>query len=136
MADRTIRVGRVSSIDYENGMISVTYPDLDGATTAQLSMLTCGDEYKMPQIGDNVCVAHLSSDSSRGVVLGTYWDKGHSSKSTGAGRFRKEYASTPGEAFTDYDPQTKTLTIQAASILVKANVNIVGSLTVNGVSVP
>lgn len=122
MADRIFRVGRVSSIDYETGMISVTYPDLDGATTSQLSMLTCGDEYKMPNVGDNVCVAHLSSDQSRGVVLGTYWDKGHSSRSTGAGRFRKEYASTPGEAYIEYDPSSKTLSIRAPVININGHI--------------
>lgn len=136
MADRIFRVGRVSSIDYETGMISVTYPDMDGATTSHLSMLTCGDEYKMPKIGDNVSVLHLPTGQSRGVVLGTYWDKGHSSRATGPGRYRKELASTPDESFFDYNEQTKTLTIKAANVVIKGNVAIQGSLTVNGVSVP
>ena len=33
MAERLVRMGKVSSVDYENGMVSVTYPDLDDSTT-------------------------------------------------------------------------------------------------------
>ena len=33
MADRTIRIGKVSSVDYGSGMIKVTYPDLDNSVT-------------------------------------------------------------------------------------------------------
>ena len=136
MADRTIRVGRVSRVNYETGMISVTYPDLDGATSAELSMLDFGGEYKMPKPGDNVAVACLSSDPSRGVVMGTYWNRGHNSRAFGRGYYRKEYAERPGESYMDYDPETKTLTIFAPNVTIKGNVNIIGSLKVNGTPVP
>lgn len=122
MADRTVRVGRVSSIDYDTGMISVTYPDLDGATTVHLAMLTFGDEYKMPGIGDNVLVLHLSSDQSRGVVLGTYWDKGHSSRETGADVYLKEFSHAPGEAYISYSESTRTLKISAPSISINGQI--------------
>ena len=36
MADRTIRIGKVSSVDYGSGMIKVTYPDLDNSVTDDL----------------------------------------------------------------------------------------------------
>ena len=48
MADRTIRIGKVSSVDYGSGMIKVTYPDLDNSVTDDLPYLTFNDEYKMP----------------------------------------------------------------------------------------
>lgn len=51
MAERLIRIGKVSSIDYANGMISVTYPDMDGATTDNFPVFSLTDEYKMPGIG-------------------------------------------------------------------------------------
>lgn len=143
MADKLIRVGRVSRVNYEKGMIAVTYPDLDDAVSAELSVLTCGDEYKMPKVGDNVVVAHLSSDQSRGVVLGTYWNKQHNSKTTGKGKFRKEYGENQGDAYVEYDSDSKTLSIKASKIAITIDtmditgaVNITGSLTVNGVPVP
>ena len=40
MADRTIRIGKVSSVDYGSGMIKVTYPDLDNSVTDDLPYLT------------------------------------------------------------------------------------------------
>ena len=61
MADKLIRVGRVSKIDYEHGMISVTYPDLDDSVTVPLATASFGDEYKMPQVGDEVLAVHLPS---------------------------------------------------------------------------
>ena len=51
MADRTIRIGKVSSVDYGSGMIKVTYPDLDNSVTDDLPYLTFNDEYKMPKVG-------------------------------------------------------------------------------------
>lgn len=36
MADRTIRIGKVSSVDYGSGMVKVTYPDLDNSVTDDL----------------------------------------------------------------------------------------------------
>ena len=50
MAEKNIRIGRVSSIDYGNGMISVTYPDLDDSVTDDLPVFSMGDEYKMPPV--------------------------------------------------------------------------------------
>ena len=61
MAEKNIRIGRVSSIDYGNGMISVTYPDLDDSVTDDLPVFSMGDEYKMPPVGAEVLVLHLSN---------------------------------------------------------------------------
>ena len=58
-----IRIGKVSSIDYENGMIRVLYTDRDGAVTKTLPVVTFNDEYKMPQVGQYVLVVHLSNGS-------------------------------------------------------------------------
>ena len=44
MADRLIRVGRVSKIDFDNGMVAVTYPDLDDSVTSFLSVVSFNDE--------------------------------------------------------------------------------------------
>ena len=59
MADRTIRIGKVSSVDYGSGMIKVTYPDLDNSVTDDLPYLTFNDEYKMPKVGAKIGRAHV-----------------------------------------------------------------------------
>ena len=74
MADDLIRIGRVSSIDYEAGMIEVTYPDRDNAVTDAFPVLSFNSEYKMPAIGENILVLHLSNGTAAGVVLGTFWN--------------------------------------------------------------
>lgn len=124
MADRLIRVGRVSKIDFDNGMVAVTYPDLDDSVTSFLSVVSFNDEYKMPEVGDEVLVVHLSSGQSRGLVLGHYWNKTNLSEHTGPGVYRKEFGHDYGEAYMDYDEE---LEIYAPSIRLSTTA---GSITV------
>ena len=56
MAEKHIRIGKISKIDYENGMAEVTYPDMDNAVTAPFPILSLNDEYKAPLIGEEVLV--------------------------------------------------------------------------------
>ena len=71
MANSEIRVGRVSAVNYDKGMIRVTYRDKDDSVTGEFPMLTNNDEYRMPKVGQDVLVAHLSNGSSRGAIIGT-----------------------------------------------------------------
>lgn len=69
-----VRVGRISSINQENGMVRVYYPDRD-STTSELGMFHFLGEYKPPKVNDQVIVLHLSNDTSSGVVLGGFWNE-------------------------------------------------------------
>lgn len=109
MADKLIRVGRVSKIDYETGMMAVTYPDLDDAVTSLLSVASLNDEYKMPEIGDDVLVMHLPSGQARGVVVGKYWNGENRPAKSGPKLYRKEYGHRKGEAYMEYDGGTLLL---------------------------
>ncbi len=97
-----IRIGRVSAIDYANGMVSVVYTDRDASVTKSLPYLSFNGEYKMPAVGKYVLVAHLSNGSDAGIVLGPYWNKGNVPATSGQGVYRKELGSTPGEAYIEY----------------------------------
>ena len=68
-----VRVGRVSSINYEAGTVRVVYLDKSDKTTAELPVFCGMGEYQMPQINDAVLVLHLSNDSSIGIVMGRFW---------------------------------------------------------------
>lgn len=103
MSEKVVRIGRVSSIDMDAGMVSVTYPDLDGATTGKLPLFSMGDEYKMPGIGQEVLVLHLSNGQSAGVVMGKYWNKRNMPPESGAGVFHKELGEVFGEAYMHYE---------------------------------
>lgn len=97
-----IRIGKVSSVDYDKGMIKVIYQDKDGAVTDDLPYLTMNEEYKMPEIGKNVLVLHLSNGAAAGVVMGSYWNQGNVPPETGSALFRKEFGKAFGEAFIRY----------------------------------
>lgn len=103
MAERLIRIGRVSSVDYENGMVSVTYPDLDDATTDAFPVFSFTDEYKMPGIGQDVLVLHLSNGQTAGIVMGKLWNRQNIPPNPGENVFRKELGRFYGEAYIEYN---------------------------------
>lgn len=69
-----VRIGRIAAINSKNGMVKVAYADRDGASTKELPVLKCTDEYRNFKIGERVLVLHLSNGSSRAVVLGGIWN--------------------------------------------------------------
>ena len=103
MAERLIRIGRVSSVDYENGMVSVTYPDLDDSTTDAFPVFSFTDEYKMPGIGQDVLVLHLSNGQTAGIVMGKFWNRQNIPSNSGENVFRKELGRSYGEAYIEYN---------------------------------
>ena len=109
MAERLIRMGKVSSIAYANEMISVTYPDLDNSTTDNFPVFSLTDEYKMPGIGQEVLVLHMSNGQSAGIVMGRYWNKGNRPPVSGENIFRKELGKAFGEAYIQYSGGDITL---------------------------
>lgn len=102
MAENGIRIGNVSSVNYDTGMIRVTYPDRDDAVTAELPVFSFTDEYKMPAVGSEVLVLHLSNGAEAGVVMGHYWNEDNVPPAAGAGVFRKELGQRFGEAYIQY----------------------------------
>lgn len=126
MAEKYVRIGKVSSIDYEKGMISVTYPDLDDSVTDVLPVFSMTDEYKMPSIGAEVLVMHLSNGCTAGVVMGKYWNEANRPPISGKNVFRKELGGKFGEAYIQYANGNITLKDQngsstLASILYRLN---------------
>lgn len=122
MADRNnIRIGRVSSVDYTNGMIRVTFPDRDGAVSSLLPVLSLNGEYKMPQVGENVLVAMLSNGTGAGIALGSYWNLSNKPPVSGAGHYRKDFGKSPGTAYMDYDAASGTLTIHARKVVINGD---------------
>ena len=97
-----IRVGNVSSIKYKKGLIEVTYPDLDDSVTDALPVFSLTGEYKMPKVGDEVLVVHLSNGETAGIVLGKFWGGDEKPKVYGQNVFRKELGDTQGECYIQY----------------------------------
>ena len=63
-----IRLGKISSIDYAKGMARVVYHEKDDDVTRLIPLLS--HEYKMPPVGSQVLVVHLSNGTEAGVSWG------------------------------------------------------------------
>lgn len=109
-----IRIGKVSSVDSATGMVEVTYEDRDSVTD-MFPYLSLNGEYKPPDIGSNVLVAHLSNGSCAGIVVGTYWNESNRPQETGK-IYRKDISKNPGEAYIRYDEESGELVIKAKKV--------------------
>ena len=87
MSDGGNRIGTVSSVDPETGMVSVIFEDRDGEVTELLPYATFNEEYKLPQLGAKVVVMHLSNGGEMGIILGTYWNEYNAAGNPGTNRF-------------------------------------------------
>ena len=117
MDKNILRIGKVSSIDYESGMMQIVYTDKDNAVTTKLPYVNFNNEYCMPKIGEQVVVAHLSNGTSRGVVLGTMWNKKNIPVENGKQLYRKEFSKTPGAAYTRYNDEDGEYLVRMPIIL-------------------
>ena len=104
-----IRLGKISSIDYAKGMARVVYHEKDDDVTRLIPLLS--HEYKMPPVGSQVLVVHLSNGTEAGVVLGRPWSDKNAPPEGGAflslhGRPRTTPASVPLDRWTTrtWDP--------------------------------
>lgn len=116
MANSEIRIGRVSSVNYETGMARVTYRDKDETVTAEFPMLTNNEEYRMPGIGEQVLVAHLSNGSSRGAIIGTVWNQKNIPKESGKSLYRKDLSAYKDAAYIRYSDETGEYLVKAANL--------------------
>lgn len=103
-----VRLGNVSSIDYENGLCEVTYPDRDDTVTEMVPMLS-NREYRMPEVDDLVVVLHPGDSPEDAVILGTIWNEKIKPVEGKEKVFRKEYSNEDGKAYRKFDANTKEL---------------------------
>ena len=104
MSDGGNRIGTVSSIDPETGMVSVMFNDRDNEVTELLPYATFNDEYKLPQLGAKVVVLHLSNGGEMGIILGTYWNEYNTAGNPGT--FHKDLG---GGAYINYKDGVLTI---------------------------
>lgn len=64
-----IRLGKISSINFDKKRARVLYEDQDRNVTAELPFLSSIPE--LPQIGDLVVTATFTNGGGSGVILGT-----------------------------------------------------------------
>lgn len=127
-----VRLGNVSSIDYENGLCEVTYPDRDDTVTEMVPMLS-NREYRMPEVDDLVVVLHPGDSPEDAVILGTIWNEKIKPAEGREKVFRKEYCNEDGKAYRQFDASAKELLdfVDGKKILKAKSLEIkIGSATV------
>lgn len=124
MSDSLNRIGIVSSVDYDKGMVSVTYPDRDKSTTGLFPFLCPSDDYRMPKVGDRVLVAHLSSDTASGVVLGKFFSGDNAPENPGATVTRKKLGD---ESYIECVDDEITFHDKHGSVTLKQLIDLIGS---------
>ena len=148
--DDVIRKGRISAINYGTGRARVVYADKDNCTTKEIPILSRGI-YSMPKVGDMVAVTHFENNPAEAVILGTFYTDKNAPPESGADVVRIELGDGAylkgkgGDAELASDKNIKisgaasveiesdgTVTISGANIELIGNVNVVGTLTVNG----
>lgn len=122
----TIRVGRISSLNYADGTARIVYSDRDDAVTAELPLLS--SEYYMPKVDDLVIVLHLPNGAEAGIILGRFWCAGNRPPETGEAIYRKDF-SRSGKAYVKFDDDSGKMTIHCPGGL-----EIDGDVSVKGVS--
>ena len=116
-----IRIGKVSSVDYEKGMVSVYYEDRTAMVTSIMPVLSNG-RYKMPKIGESILVAHLSNGTNAAVVLGTVFNDANVPKSSGQNVYYEEMSDN---TMISSDGTDITLKAVAGSINVSTLLNLI-----------
>lgn len=97
----TLRLGKISTINYKDGTARVLYTDRDQAVTAELPLLSF--EYRMPAIDDFVLVCHLPNGGAAGIILGPIWNDNNRPPEGKEGLYRKDFDKTAGKCFLRYD---------------------------------
>lgn len=110
-----IRIGNVSSVDPDTGMVSVVYHDRDEETTGYMPYFSPAEEFIPPNVDDMVLVAHLSNGTTRGVVIGKFWNKANVPPNPEV-TWSKQIAD---DAFMKYDGHT--MVINAPRILLQCD---------------
>lgn len=112
MQKDSLRIGKISSINYSNGTARITYEDKDDSTTSEMPFLVLGRQYWHPKVGEQVLVAHLSNGTCAAVILGTVWHDGHRPMEGFEGLYRRDYCNAPGKAVERYDEKSEDYTFR------------------------
>lgn len=111
---KDIRIGRISSINYNDGTADVYFKDEEDHIITDLPFFS--NEYKMPDINDNVVVIFQSNNSSQGFILGPFYNKNNKPEHSGKNVYFKRFSK---KSFIRYDPEKDMIEISADKVVIK-----------------
>lgn len=114
MAAATIRLGKISSINYAAGKARVVYEDRDDSVSSELPFLAW--QYNMPTVNDLVVVACFSNGTVSGVIMGPIWNASNVPHGGATGIFRQEMSTTKNKAVIEYSEKEQKVIIRGPYI--------------------
>ncbi len=120
----TIRLGIISAIDYEKGLVQVTYPDRENAVSGKLPYFS--HHYEMPEINDKVVVLYLTNGNHEGFVLGKYYHDENMPIKQGQGIIHKPLNKNGSEILYEQNKdsfhlQSNTITVDGKTLKINGN---------------
>lgn len=112
-----VRIGKISTIDYEAGMASVVYTDRNNEPSPNFPFFSLC--YEMPKLDDTVVVLLLPNSTTKGFILGVPFSKKKLPSKSGQGIFYKEFQDG---THILYDPKTKKMEVTAKNLVLHGNV--------------
>lgn len=114
MSERVVRIGRVSTINYEKGCADVWFEDEEDCVRTDLPFFS--SEYKMPSVGDMVVVIFRNyGNHEQGIILGAIFNASNAPEYPGKGNYYKKLSDT---AYIRYDKESDTLTLAAGKVVI------------------
>ncbi len=113
-----IRVGFVSSINYEKGLVQITYTDKENAVSGELPYFS--DYYQMPEVGDKVVVLYMTNGNHEGFVLGKYYHNDNIPIKSGQGIIHKPLNQNGAEIL--YNKNDDSFHLEVGKVAVDGNI--------------
>ncbi|SFP11444.1 hypothetical protein [Salibacterium halotolerans] len=123
IARNLVRVGEVSSVDDESGMVEVLFRDRDNMVSAPLPLLSF--EYNMPVPGDSVACLFMGNGLENGFCIGKYYSEKNKPTEQDKNIYRKQLDDN---VYVRYDKTQKDLKVIVDSVELKVQG---GSVTVS-----
>ena len=128
-----LRIGRISSVNYEKGTARIVYNDRNKAVTQELPIVA--NAYEMPNVDDMVLVAHLPNGSSAAFILGKFWNEKNTPPESGKKLYRKDLDKQVGKCFVRYDGENSGFKLHNDGVIeITGNISIDisgGSVNIN-----
>lgn len=111
---KEIKIGKVSSVDYQRGEVDVIFEDEESSVKVGLPLFS--SEYQMPAVNDRVTVIfqNNSQEAARGYVIGKPYSRDNMPEEYGKGVYFKRLGKN---AYVKYDPSSDTLYLCAGKVV-------------------
>lgn len=122
-----IRVGYISSVNYEEGTAQVVYKDRDNSLSPFMPLWS--NEFFPPEVDTMVYVIHLQNGGTRGMIIIPPYTERNRPPEGIEGIWRKDFGDG---SYLRYDKKTKQLDIICDKLTVSGDLHVDGEIRAEG----